>query len=342
MNPSWKWPKAFTPSNENWPSLSDKVMKDHEIVVCVLPRPRQENVEPWTMQGMVEAGFTVVRKSTVVVDVGGTIMAVFTLHDVFDEDLDRLPDAFETVSRIYPKPTRGKNGIHMVGIRRCPFAAKAFGRLDGTYYVTRKKITEEDKQKIVSCFSWLNRLEFTIAPSVGAWRLETALEMGYPGLFPGVPLSEVSSHSVGISKGYVSSLHSDQSTIETIFWDSRKVKTDERYGFVIHPCNMVFDLTSASMVSIVFHAGLAHGTLGLNSSSILHGGIGAALVIKKNLLPSAEGALSCMSEMRRRLEELEEEGAGEDAPFMGSNFSTERTEWSIDRGRNLLQKKKKN
>jgi hypothetical protein len=335
---SCQWPDKYASKDENHPDLSAHVVSTYDVIHLrsdLLPCGKKVaadfgmNDDRWTVRHFrSELGFDTVAKNTVVLDPSGRILAVYTadlgahLGVMTGDDFSRV---FRTFSRVYASPQKGDNrGIFMHGHKVCPSAAKGSGSIDGTYYVTKagQNISSSERAEIVDLYAAFTRIEKEQAPSIGKFKLDAALRMGFPGLFPGVPSEIISTAAVGMSRGFTSGLHSDFSTIESIFWDSSGIPDGDDYAFVIYESGLLFDLKASRFTSIIFPAHRWHGTLRCDTPTQPHLGLGAALILKNNVLDPAKKGI--MDKLKERLAELEEAEPGcttlGSAAFLGRNF----------------------
>jgi hypothetical protein len=185
-----------------------------------------------------------------------------------------------------------------------------------------QSISKEERAEIIDLYAAFTRVEKEQAPSIGQFKLQGALRMGFPGLFPGVPSELISTAAVGMSRGFTSGLHSDRSTIESIFWDSSGIPDGDAFNFVIYESGLLFNLKASRFTSVIFPAHRWHGTLRVDTPTQPHLGLGAALILKENVLdPKSKGI---MDELNSRLRALEEREPGctteKGAAFLGKNF----------------------
>jgi hypothetical protein len=342
------WPAEYTFSaeGEDLPHLSDHIISTYDVIQICRPEDllRMTLLEARASYGMYddrwtpeyfreELGFDTVSKNTVVVEPDGTLLAVYSA-DVGPSlglgegggDADLFSRVYSTFKRVYSNPQKGdQNGIFMSGNRICPFASKRSGSLDGTYYVYKKgqSMSKEEKAEVVRLYSAFQRVENAQVPSIARCKLEGARRMGFPGLFPGLPNEVISSPAVGIGRGYTSGLHSDGSTIESIFWNSKGIPDGKSYCFTLYETGLLFDLKASHLTSIIFPAIRWHGTCRcITGQEGPHLGMGAALITKENTIrPKSKAIFDALNE-RLALLEAQEPGCTTegDAAFLGPNF----------------------
>jgi hypothetical protein len=337
------WPAEFSASiysdnpDTSIAPLAEDAWKTHDVV-CLSYNDKHTRFQPewvkrinspetretyWTARHLEAICFERISRSTVVMEDDGTLIAVFTVNALAPDTIEQMAAAFAVIERCYTRPQRCVNGIWMHGTRICPHTTKASATLDGGYYATKAPFSPADRALLIDYFGALTAAEKRIAPSIAAWKLETAERVGFPGIFPGVPLEAVSAHSVGLTRGYISKLHEDKSSMETIFWDSKGVG-DADYCFTIIPCGLIFDLRSARSTSIIFPAYHPHGSL--HCAAQPHHGLGAALIIKRDMMDPKNQEK--VDQINARLAEIETANPGAlrdtDAAFISANFKVSR------------------
>ena len=154
-------------------------------------------------------------------------------------------------------------------------------------YQPRKPEAEEDESflyDLVYTYMALYELEKRYCPDVAAYRLKLATEAGFPGAFPGVPLSRHCATGVGASLDFSSAIHNDsgiKGLSETIIWNTPKL--NEKQYFVSPTIKMCFDLTDSQ--AIIFQPPkIPHSTVQTGD----HNGIGLVNITKQNLVAKTD------------------------------------------------------
>lgn len=178
--------------------------------------------------------------------------------------------------------------------------------LDGRYgknifkYQPRNPQAFKDEDflfNLVYSYCALYEMEKRYAPAIAKYRYDKANKVGFPKVFPNVPLEYHCSTSCGGSVDFASALHGDSGIIgitETIIWT--KPKKNEKQYFVSPSLGLVFDLTEHNSI-ILQPPDIPHGTVQTNN----HGGYGFVNITKANCVADTEFTKKWYDKWRRYL-----------------------------------------
>ena len=304
-------PEALKAIGEAWwehatgtsPAISEKLAKELDVVVVVNSDFWKSKTKPpvsaWSLDGLVLLGFQKVTRSSLIIDSTGRILSLFVneknvkILKKATRDFDVIHERLERVMI----PNVQRPGIWMFGYRfnknqDCRTKTPHKIMRTGYYQVrTLRNAVELNgdetfKRQLVDMASRMCEAERYCAPAMADHRMKHAIESGHPGIIPGVCIADCPAQASGISKGFVSKVHTDAGFskgggAETIVWEAIKNKEGGQC-FAIVDAGVVFEFGDSKQVMIMVPGKLRHGTPRCRRG--FTSGIGAVIVNKKNLL----------------------------------------------------------
>ena len=294
-------------ADEYAPAVSPSVASKLDVVMVRADAGREVSGTAWHMRALEQdLGFTVIRRSSAVIDAGsGRVLALFLTGHEFGDVAAlslRLPDLYARLKGVM-NPNRVRPGICMFGYRwnsqgHCNHACRPNMRTG--YYpcgtlASARSLWRGDggltQDAVVGSAAAMCATERLVSPSMAARRAAHAEASGHPGIWPGTSHQTCAAPTLGVSQSYVSPPHVDHGfadMAETIAWSSKGVPQGSGYCFAVTDAGVVFDLLAHDGTMCIVPGSVTHGTPGLAPGfPSEHAGIGLVVLNKANLL-SAE------------------------------------------------------